>query len=501
MSQPIDADFTSNLLFPPALEDWIPADHPARVVRSFVDSLDLKALGFRIPEGTNGRPAYAPALLLRLWLYGYLRALPSCRSLEHAAQNDLGAIWLAGRHRPDHNTLWRFWRDNRHALSPLFAQSVRQAEAQGHIGYVLHALDGTRIATAASEHAAVHRTAVTKILERIDLRVKELEAGVERAGLADLAAQSALASATPTPPATPPAHQGPGDDNDNPPSAATCDRPAPGTASELARLSEHRTRAQAKLALLDEKATDHLQPGDLDARRMKSRSRFFFGYNAQAVVDEASGLIVATGLTNLSNDIAQLAPMLEETRRLLGKNAADTVADAGYAQCEDQLARAEELGIALTVARRPSEQEPYAAAQFVFDRAADRLVCPEGREVARAGKRKDGVRRFRCERHRKCPVRAQCCQGKGGRTVDITATREVAERSRARAYSERGRELLRRRMAAAERCFARIKHIAGVRRFSVRGLVKTAAQWALVCLGHNLKQQWLSGRSMAMAAG
>ena len=66
MAQPITPDYGQQFLFPPALEDWVAKDHPVRFLREFVDQLDLAALGFAMPVGNEGRPAYAPGLLLRL---------------------------------------------------------------------------------------------------------------------------------------------------------------------------------------------------------------------------------------------------------------------------------------------------------------------------------------------------------------------------------------------------------------------------------------------------
>ena len=94
MTHPIAPDYGQQFLFPPALEDWVPADHPVRFLREFVDQLDLPALGFAMPAAAAGRPPYAPSLLLKIWLYGYFHRIRATRKLEVACREQLGLLWL-----------------------------------------------------------------------------------------------------------------------------------------------------------------------------------------------------------------------------------------------------------------------------------------------------------------------------------------------------------------------------------------------------------------------
>lgn len=145
MAQPLAPDYGQQFLLPPCLEDWVAQDHPVRFIRRFVDEQDLAKLGFAMPISNEGRPAYAPGLLLKIWLYGYMHRIHSTRRLEAACRNEMALLWLSGALQPDHNTLWRFWRDNRKALRKLFDQSVSVAVKNGLVGLVLQAVDGTRI--------------------------------------------------------------------------------------------------------------------------------------------------------------------------------------------------------------------------------------------------------------------------------------------------------------------------------------------------------------------
>jgi len=146
MGRMIRADYDQMLLLPPRVDDWIAAAHPARLIRDFVDALDLGQLGFAVPEARAGRPAYAPDLLLKVWLCGYFHRLRSTRSLEKACCDSIALIWLTGNHPPDHNTLWRFWRTNKGALPGLFKKSVHVAVASDLVSLARQAVDGTKIA-------------------------------------------------------------------------------------------------------------------------------------------------------------------------------------------------------------------------------------------------------------------------------------------------------------------------------------------------------------------
>src|SRR3954470_3111615 len=99
-------DRSQLLLLPEAVDDYVAADNPVRFIEAFVDGLDLAALGFigTVPKAT-GRPGYAPADLLKLYIYGYLNRVRSSRRLEAETHRNIEVIWLLRHLKPDFKTM------------------------------------------------------------------------------------------------------------------------------------------------------------------------------------------------------------------------------------------------------------------------------------------------------------------------------------------------------------------------------------------------------------
>src|ERR1700716_1497704 len=118
-------DRTQVTLLPACLEDYVAPENPVRVVEVFVDGLDLGALGFvGVDPATTGRPAYHPAVLLKLYIYGYLNRIQSSRRLEREAQSNVELMWLTGRLMPDFKTIANFRKAKGQAIRNVDRQFV-----------------------------------------------------------------------------------------------------------------------------------------------------------------------------------------------------------------------------------------------------------------------------------------------------------------------------------------------------------------------------------------
>src|SRR6266545_7101044 len=175
--RPLSRDRT--WLFPPTLEELIPADHPARFVAAFVGELDRAAWAKLeiAPAGDPlGGPAYDPRAVLCVWLYGFMTGVRSSRKLEGACRDQIPFLWLTGWEHPDHNTLWRFYQAHRQQMRELFRRTVRTAVSAGLADLAVQAVDGTRVQGSASRAKTHDREHLQRLLERTETAIKDLEA-------------------------------------------------------------------------------------------------------------------------------------------------------------------------------------------------------------------------------------------------------------------------------------------------------------------------------------
>jgi transposase len=478
MGHEIEADYAQAYLFPRRLEEWVGPNHPARMVRDVVAALDLDELGFT-QHSLEGRPPYGRRLLLRAWLYGYMERVRTSRRLEKACTSVVGFLWLVGTERPDHNTLWRFFRDNRGPLLKLFKGILQLAAKAGATEAVLHAVDGTKLAAAASRHGVWGREQVEKLLAGLDEAVEEIAKQAEAAESADQGWGE---------------HQLPVDWRE--------------------KVLE-REELREMLGRMKDEEVAQMSKQEMAARLMKGGRQpgLQLGYNAQVVVDAKSGMIVAQGVSNEQTDHRQLIAMLEEVKENLGQVAEQTVADGGYHSAE-VLAEAEERGYEVLVnegAHRAPGPEvkgaEFHSSRFSYDAEKDCVICPRGKELVykrtRAAREDQLEQRvYQCESYRECPVRWQCSKSKQGRIVEIGPHYQATLAQRRKQQQPGMRELLRRRQGIVEKVFGTIKERDGFRRFTMRGLEGVRAQWAMVCTAWNLRKLyavWRAGELVAPA--
>ena len=342
------------MLLPESIDDYVDENNPVRVVEAFVSRLDLAELGFeRAAPAETGRPAYHPATLLKLYIYGYLNRIPSSRRLEREAQRNLELVWLLGHLAPDFKTIADFRRDNGAAIQATCRHFVLLCRSMGLFSDALVAIDG-------SKFKAVNSRDKNFTPAKLRARIAQVEESIARY----MAAME------------------------------TADRQAETVASgksvRLAEKIEGLHKQMQWLQSLEEaikQAPDQqVSLTDPDARSMATSGKGtgIVGYNVQLAVEAEHHLIVAHAVTNVGNDRTQLVPMSQQARAAVGCDRLTVLADRGYFSGKQILACESEgvvpyvpktLTSGALVAGRFGKQD------FVYLPRKDVYRCPAGKHL------------------------------------------------------------------------------------------------------------------------
>ena len=139
----------------------------------FIENLDLESMGFNVNHIENGRPAYHPKDLLKLYIYGYMNSIRSSRKLEKESRINIEVIWLLKGLSPDHNTLSNFRRDNPKAIKKVFRSTVELAKNFELIGGKLIAGDGTKLRAQNSKKNNYNQKKIDRHIAYIDAKLEE----------------------------------------------------------------------------------------------------------------------------------------------------------------------------------------------------------------------------------------------------------------------------------------------------------------------------------------
>src|SRR5450755_4371222 len=181
-------DRTQVTLLPACLDDYVEAENPVRVVEIFVDGLDLDALGFvGVDPAATGRPAYHPAVLLKLYIYGYLNRIQSSRRLEREAQRNVELMWLTGRLMPDFKTIANFRKDNGLAIRKACRQFVVLCRRLNLFSEAVVAVDGSKFKAVNNRDRNFTSAKVQKRMEQIEASITRYLSALDTADQEDTA--------------------------------------------------------------------------------------------------------------------------------------------------------------------------------------------------------------------------------------------------------------------------------------------------------------------------
>jgi len=459
MNHRLGLDRSQTLLFPERLEDYVGPENPVRFLDAFVGSLDLHTLGFAKAHcAETGRPPYDPAVLLKLYLYGYLHRVRSSRLLEAECHRNVEVIWLLGKQAPDHKTIADFRKDNLKPLRGVNRQFTLLCRKLELFGGELLAIDGSKFGAVNARDANFNAARLEDLIGRADARLAEYLQELDTADAAE-------------------------------PAAAALDKAQ--LAAKIAALREKQDWHKELLAQLDAEQKQ-ISTTDPDTRKMPTAQGTVVGYNAQMAVDAKHKLIAADDVTNEVTDLRQLADVALEAKANLELQQAEVVADAGYYNAAE-VSRCVAAGLTPLIPKADTSANTarglYGKSRFQYDEEKDVYVCPAGAELNyRFSTDELGreLRYYRASGCKTCALKQQCTRNKDNRTITREENESLMEAMAARMRAQPGKFKLRK--LPAEHPFGTIKRWFGYTHFLLKGLAKVRCEWSLTTLAYNLKR-------------
>lgn len=448
-------------LMPACLDDYIDADNPVRVIDLFVDELDLVELGFdSTVAAATGRPGYHPALLLKIYLYGYLNRIQSSRRLERETQRNVELMWLTGQLSPDFKTIADFRHDNGKGIRNVCKRFVALCRQLNLFSQDVVAIDG-------SKFKAVNNRDKNFTPHKLEQRMKQIDESIERY-------LNALDTADRTQP-------------------ADLEARTTHLQEKLVKLKKQMHYLRDIEQQLKQQPDKQLSQTDPDARSMATSGRGtgMVGYNVQTAVDTKHHLIVAHEVTNLGHDRTQLSKMALQSREALGSEDMEVIADRGYFKGPEIL-KCVEAGITPSVPKTMTSDNKakglYDKRDFVYIEADNEYRCPAGnRLIYHHSSMEDGMKinSYYTSACHHCELKAQCTTGKE-RRVRRWEHEGVLDAMQNRLDRNPGK--MKQRRCTVEHVFGTLKFWMGSAHFLMKTLKHVGTEMSLHVLAYNLRR-------------
>ena len=456
-----EADRSQGTLLPETIDEYVAEENPVRVIEAFVAALDLASLGFAgVEPKATGRPAYHPATMLKIYLYGYLNRIQSTRRLEQEARRNLELMWLVGRLAPDFKTLADFRAGNTAAIKNVCREFIVLCRRWNLFNEATVAIDGSKF------KAVNHRDrnfTQAKMKMRMHLVEQSIAEYLEQLDRMDR-------KETPSTPLK---------------AARLKDR--------ISTLKDEMGRLEGLKARMEASPDGQVSLTDPDARSMASQGKGtgIVGYNVQTAVDAEHHLIVAHEITNVGSDRAQLKRMADQAREALGTEGLTAVADRGYYSGEQIKACADagmEPLVPKVMTSNSAAEGRYGKSDFAYEPDTDTFRCPAGQQATyRMTSVEHGmaIRVYWSSACKRCELRAKCTTS-DYRRIRRWEHEAVLDTMQSRLDAHPKAMTVRR--STAEHPFGTIKAWMGATHFLCRRLPRVSAEMSLHVLAYNLKR-------------
>jgi len=448
-------------LFPVSLDRSIDPDNEVRIIDLFVESLSIKDYGFRTDFTENGRPAYDPTDLLKLFIYGYLNKVRSSRDLEKECKRNIEVMWLLKYLRPDHNTIANFRRDNPKAIKKVFRTTVQIAKHFDLIGGKLIAGDSTKLRAQNSKKNNYNQAKIERHVAYIDNKLEEYS--------------RALAEY----------------DGDN----------RQEIEDDIKKQQDRKDQYRNIEKQLKESGEPQVSTSDPESRQIMIRNNITeVSYSIQTTVDSKNNIPIDYKVTN-QNDSKAMGAMVRRAKSILRTNEFTVLYDKGH-HTGSELKIAQDLGIETIVAIPgvPStSQAPnidYNYEYFIYDKLTDTYTCPQNqflrtngtwyKELTNSGNI-IWFKQYKTRTCKSCQARSECTRSKTARLIHRSEFAEYYEVNRIN--FEEKEHLYKRRQAIVEHPFGTMKRQWG---FSFiltkKGISRASSDVGFMFIAYNLRR-------------
>lgn len=493
---------SQSVLFPRALCENIPDNHPARIVDRVVDGLDISPL-LALYKG-GGTSSYHPKMMLKVLFYSYLSNIYSCRKIERALTENICLMWLSGNSTPDYRTI-NYFRGHRlkAVISNLFSEVVKLLQSLGCVTLDVQYIDGTKIEACANRYTFVWRKSVEKNKKKLEDKIQGILEMIERQTESD----DATLEEEDTLPVV---------------NSKMLEEKLAALNEKLKDADKATKKALEKVKKEDlpklahyEHQLDTIGKGrnsycktDPDATFMRLKDDHMKNgqlkpaYNTQ--ISTENQFITHYSIHQTAGDTTTLPSHLDGFEKQNGKQSKVAVTDAGYGSQEnyqimlDKNIEAYVKDQYFHRDQKPVNQaNPFLVPNWFYNAEEDFYVCPMGQKMTKVGvyaQKTDNnypqeIHIYQARRCDNCPLRGLCHKEEGNKTIHANHQLNLLRnQARQRLNSEEGIKHRKKRCIEPEAVFGQLKSNNKFNRFTHRGKEKVSMEFGLMAIGHNLRK-------------
>ena len=447
-------------LFASSIDDAIGEDNQIRLIDLFVDSIKLDDFGFKLDFIENGRPAYHPSDLLKLFIYGYLNRIRSSRTLEKECMRNIELMWLLKRLVPDHNTISNFRKNNPKAIARVFRATVKMANHFELIGGSLVAGDSTKLRAQNSKKNNFNPAKIERHIAYIDARLEEYNATLAKED-GDAIQKKVL----------------------------------------LKKINKNNLQKQKYIEYqktIETNGITQISTSDPDSRLIMTRNNISeVAYNVQTVVDALHNIPIDFKVTN-ENDSKAMGGMLRRAKTILAHNNFMAIYDKGYhTGSEFDYANRLDIDVLVAIPGVASHAPDIAfdVEHFKYNKKDDTYTCPANQTLSTNGNwysKKNGksitqMKHYKTTACLSCHLFDKCTKNKKGRLIERSQHADLIDQNKVRI--ENNYEVYRKRQAIVEHPYGVIKRQWDFYYIMTKKTIKhTSADVGLIFTAYNLRR-------------